>query len=364
MKRLLSIVAVFFLTMVVGETGAALPRFQSRTGAKCQSCHVNPSGGGMRQAFGQQYGRETLPVPTWSEEFGLDDFSTKLTESVSIGADVRTLFYYIQDPTKDKNAFYEMQGDVYLNFKLAKKIGLYVEKGLSTNNFELFGLLNVLPANGFIKVGRFIPNFGMKVDEHRVFTRQYTGFSQETANPYNTGLELAFSPGPATITGGIYNSQDGVAPGIGNQKAFLGRAEAIIKASEEVNIGVGANLFYKNIAGTKSTLFGGFGSFSYGDLTLMGEIDWVKKTIVGDTTAFVLYAEADYVLTPGLDLKFIYDFYDPNKDLKTGSMSRLSFGFEFFPISGVEVRPLYRILTEDPHDAKNNEFNLVVHFYL
>ena len=131
-----------------------------------------------------------------------------------------------------------------------------------------------------------------------------------------------------------------------------------------MNIGVGANLFYKNIAGTKSTMFGGFGSVSYGDFTLMAEVDWIKKTVVGDTTAFILYAEADYILTPGFDLKFIYDFYDPNKDLKTGSMSRVSFGFEFFPISGIEVRPLYRILTENPTDIKNNEFNLVVHFYL
>ncbi len=364
MKGLLSITAFFFFTMAIIQSAEALPRFQSRTGAKCQSCHINPSGGGMRQIFGQQYGRETLPVPTWSEDLGLDDFSTKLTESISIGADVRTLFYYLQDPVKDKNAFYEMQGDVYLNFKLAKKVSLYVEKGLSTNNFEMFGLLNILPAQGFIKVGRFIPNFGMKVDEHRVFTRQYTGFSQETANPYNTGVEIAFSPGPATITGGIYNSQDGVAPGIGNQKAFLGRAESIFKATEQMNIGLGANLYYKNVGGTKSTIVGGFGSVSYGDFTVMGEVDWVKKTILGDTTAFVLYAEADYVVTPGLDLKFIYDFYDPDKDLKTGSMSRLSFGFEFFPISGVEVRPLYRILTEKPNDVKNNEFNLVVHFYL
>jgi len=95
-------------------------------------CHINPSGGGMRQPFGVQYGRETLPVPTWSEEFGLDEFSTKLTDFVSVGANFRTLFFYQQNPdtgappkpVKGTNAFWEMQGDVYMNFRLAQKVSL------------------------------------------------------------------------------------------------------------------------------------------------------------------------------------------------------------------------------------------------
>jgi hypothetical protein len=70
------------------------------------------------------------------------------------------------------------------------------------------------------------------------------------------------------------------------------------------------------------------------------------------------------MVTPGLDLKVMYEFLDLNKDFKTGSMSRYSFGFEFFPISGVEVRPLYRVSKEDPVDFGNDEFQLIVHFYL
>ncbi len=111
-------------------------------------------------------------------------------------------------------------------------------------------------------------------------------------------------------------------------------------------------------------MFGGFGAFSVGDFTVMVEGDYIKNTTLGDTTGVVTYVEVDYVVVPGLDAKVIYDFYDPNKDLKTGSMWRLSFGFEFFPISGVELRPLYRIIKEDPTDIKNNEYHMVVHFYL
>lgn len=50
------------LVAVLSSTALSLPRFAARTGAKCQSCHINPSGGKMRQAFGVRYGREELPV--------------------------------------------------------------------------------------------------------------------------------------------------------------------------------------------------------------------------------------------------------------------------------------------------------------
>lgn len=367
------LIAVFMFALFVNDAAQALPRFASSTGARCQSCHVNPSGGGMRQAFGVQYGRDELPVPAWSEEYGLDDFSTKLTEFVSVGADFRTLYFYQQLPDtgatagarNNINSFWQMQGDVYFNFTLAKRVNIYLDKGLY-NGFEVFGLLGILPEKGYIKVGKFVPNFGLKMDEHRAFVRQYTGFSAEFGRPELTGGEIAISPGPATLTGGVYNATDGFGVGVGNKKAFLGRADAIFKANEEINIGVGANVFTtKDANNVRTTLLGGFGSFSYQQFTLFGEADLIKSKNTGATlNGLVTYIEADYVVTPGLDLKVAYDFYDPDVDLKSGSFSRYSIGLEFFPIAGVEVRPMYRILKEDPTDVKNDEFHFLIHFYL
>lgn len=375
MKRTLQFAAVFVLGVLTSLPSFALPRFASRTGAKCLSCHINPSGGGMRQTFGVQYGRETLPVPTWSDELGLDDFSTRLTDFVSIGADFRTLYFYQQNPDtgvapppeKATNAFFQMQGDIYMNFRLAKKVNIYLDKGLYSG-FEIFGMLNILPANGFIKVGKFVPNYGTKTDDHRAYIRMYTGFSPEPPSPRPelTGAEVAFLPGPVSITGGIYNAAEGFGAGTGSDKAVLGRAEGIFKASEDVHVGIGGNVFTKmNPAGQRTTLLGGFGSLSYDNLTILGEGDLIQNKSAGTKiTGLVTFVEVDYVLTPGLDLKVGYDFYDPDKDLKTGSMSKYTFGFEFFPVSGVEVRPLYRIVKDEPVDLKNDEFQLLVHFYL
>jgi hypothetical protein len=318
----------------------------------------------MRQLFGVQYGRDQVPVPTWSEEFELEDFTNLLNNFLGVGADFRTIFYYQQDTTSDRNAFFQMQGDVYLNFRLARKVNIYLDKGLYSG-FEIFGLLTLLPANGFVKIGRFVPNYGTKVDEHRVFVREKTGFSQETGNPYHTGLEVAVSPGPVTVTAGLFNAVDVIGQQTDKEKALLGRAEGMFKISNDMHFGVGGSIFQKKVSGTERTLIGGFGSYSYSDATILGEIDLIKTKVSGATTdALVVYAEADYVLTPGVDVKFIYDFFDRDIDLKSGSVSRYSIGLEFFPISGVEVRPLYRIVKEDPTDIDSDEVHVLIHFYM
>jgi hypothetical protein len=180
-----------------------------------------------------------------------------------------------------------------------------------------------------------------------------------------TGGEIGFLPGPLSIVGGVYNASDGFGTGTGSNKALLGRVEGMFKAGEGVHLGVGGNVFTKKTGTTTSTFFGGFGSFSYDDLTVIGELDLLENKTAGTkTTGLVSLVEVDVVISPGLDLKAAYNFYDPDKDLKTGSVSKYTFGFEFFPLSGVEVRPLYHIVKEEPTDIKNDEFQLMIHFYL
>lgn len=358
------------MAVFLAGTAGALPRFSAKTGSKCQSCHVNPSGGGMRQAFGAQYGREELPVPGWSEGLEIEDVTTALTNALGVGADFRTLFVARSVPdstgaaTRTENAFWQMQGDLYLNFRISRKVHLYLKKGLYSG-FEVFGALHVLPMNGHVKVGKFVPDYGLKLDDHTAFIRTYTGFSPATGRPEITGLEAALSPGPARIAAGFYNATDAFGGG-DSRKAFLGRAEGLFGVGGDAHLGIGANVFHRESAsGLSTTLLGSFGSFGVGGLTILGEVDLIRQKAGGTTVSgLVAFGEADYTLVDGLDLKFMYDFYDPDRDKRSGAVSRFSVGFEFFPLSGVEVRPLYRIVKDEPQDIANNEVHILFHLYL
>ena len=370
MRTILRIAAIVAGCVILHHAVSALPRFAAQTGAKCQSCHVNPSGGAMRQTFGVKFGRDELPVPTWSKDFEVEDFSNLLTNFLGVGADFRTLYYYRQLPDStggktSNDAFWQMQGDIYLNFRVAKKVNVFLNKGLRTG-FEVFGELAILPANGYIKIGKFLPAFGTKLDDHTAYIRTYTGLSPEFGRPELTGAEVAVSPGIFSVIGGIYNAADGFGAGTSSSKAFLGRAEGMFKLRSGMNLGLGANVFTsKSDAGTRTTLMGALGSFGMDDVTIFGEADLIQKSNGGTTVkGVVTYVEANYVITQGFHLKAAYDFYDPDKDLKTGAFSRYSFGFGFFPISGVELLPMYRILKESQHEVKNDEFHLLIHFYI
>lgn len=351
--------------LLLADTASALPRFAARTGAKCQSCHVNPTGGGLRQNYGFNYGREELPVPTWSEDFGFEDaLSPVLMNILQVGADLRTLYYWQDDPSGSSNAFWQMQGDLYLNLRLGKKVSIYLDKGLYSG-FEAFGLLNILPANGHVKVGKFTPGYGVKIDDHRLTTRTATGFSPETGRPERTGIEVGVAPGAFSVLGGVYNSTDGF--GISSsKKSFLGRVDGLFEVGGDVHLGLGANVFTRESdAGKKTLLYGGQGMLGFGDLAVVGEIDLIKDDSSGvETSGLAWFTEFNYVVVQGVDLKVILDYYDPDIDRQSGSMMRYSFGFEFFPFPGVELRPLYRVVTEKPASVKNDEFQLLLHLYL
>lgn len=339
----------------------SLPRFASRTGSKCQSCHLNPTGAQLRQTLGVQYGKDQLPVPEWSKGFEMEDMSNLVANILGVGADFRTLYFVRKQGATNDNAFFEMQGDIYLDFHVARKIHMFINKGLR-NGFEIFGLADVLPASGYVKIGKFLPDFGTRIDDHTTYIRTYTGFTPEfTPRPELTGMEAAISPGPFTVTGGVYNAADDIGAATQKQKAFLGRAEGMFELGEKTHLGLGANVFSRQtVLGYTTSLMGALGSFSYLNYTLFGEADIIKNNGNSGVDGFVSYAELDAMVVQGLDLKLAYDFYDPDKNLKTGSLSRYSFGFEFFPIGGVEVRPIYRIIKDG---TTGHEFDLLVHFY-
>lgn len=366
--------------ILIADIAAALPKFSTRQGAKCQSCHINPSGKGMRSTFGAAYGREELTMPTFKDEYDFEEYSTALNDYFSIGMDFRTLFYYTE--SNAATGFFQMQGDLYLDLRLNKQFRIYFDKGLYSG-FEVFGLAKVLPMNGYIKAGNFIPSYGIRMDDHTLFIRsgsyfplnpaiasypQGLGFGQGSED---TGLEIGLNPGIFTLNAGLFNGRQGGLAGSGGSKtkAVVLRADANI-FMDVVNMTLGGSFYNLPTSSGpgKTQIWGGFGIITLSqNLTVLGEVDFLQSyntAVSKQVTGNILYTEVNYILFDGIDLKFGYEFYDPNIDLQDGSISRITIGAEFFPMSGVEVRPVFRLNQEEPTDRSNNELLVLFHFFL
>jgi hypothetical protein len=344
---------------LAATTGFALPRFSSITNIKCQNCHIDPNGGGMRNYYGAaMYGRETLPVRTWSNDSTMNDFTTRLNDFISFGMDMRTLFLYQQQ--RNYASFNQMQGDIYLSARLANNILLSVTKTIF-NDIEMFGIAQILPANGYVKIGRFTPAYGTRIDDHTSFIRSKTVFPLYRRD--DTGIEVGISPASLTWNAGVFNGESGGDPSNGWIRLITTRAETIFRL-DNLNCSLGGSAWYNNGKFGALTMYGGFASVRYKDVTIHTELDFKKDQTTLGTNEFISYIEINYLLLDGVDLKLMYDFYDPDIDYKTGSEARYSIGAEFFPLPGIELRPMYRILATTPGDLRQNEFDVLMHLFL
>jgi opacity protein-like surface antigen len=372
---------VFLLTL---DSLYALPRFAVRSNAKCQSCHVNQTGAGMRNFYGSTtYGRETLPIPTWQQEFALDEFSTQITDFLSYGLDFRFLYFYqtrkINDRDSTRSSFFPMQMDVYFNLRVSKKINVYVNpafgSGVTSSRWEMFGVAQVLPLDGYLKAGRFTPSYGLRIDDHNLYVREKTPFRNNQGQA--AGIEVGISPGPLLLMASATNvagDRDAAIP-----KAIIAKAEVRFSL-EKANVLLGGSSFNRVTSSEKINLLGGYGLLSWdSNATLMGAMEYIRGNSsdmsvngerLGSNTAgnylkqYAVTAEADYIVTQGVDLKLIYDFFDPDVDQKTGTATRYSAGVEFFPVSGVEIRPLYRYTNDTVLGRKTSDVQVLLHFYL
>jgi hypothetical protein len=372
---------LFCISLLLTASATALPQFAARTGERCQSCHVDPSGKGMRTLNGANFGRNELPLSSTDDTADIEDFITRITKNINTGGDFRTLYFYNEiDKT---GSFFQMEGNLYFDFRLNKKVRVYVSKGLYTG-FEVFGLARVLPLDGYIKVGKFVPAYGLRIDDHNAFIRGgryssafastlpagYPGGLRFGERAEDTGMEFGFAPSIFSITAGVFNGiPGGGLTGTAGSKTYAValRGEAIIP-SETINISVGGSFYnYPNPNGFGTTQF--YGAFAtlgvMKNLTLLAEADRsVNPLNSKNITGQMLYTQLDYFFTSGLDVFAGYEFYDPDIELANGTASSINIGASFFPMSGVELRPVYHINKETPVEISNNEFQMMFHFYL
>jgi hypothetical protein len=370
MRIITPLCTALILVALAAAGTRATPRFSLRTGYPCQACHVDPAGGGMRKALGNQYGDDELPLPVRTSDSGDTPISRTITGWLSVGADFRMMYFAVSQDTlytqrfDRKNAFFQMQGDLYVNLAVSRSLSVLLRKGVYSD-FDAFALLNALPWGGSVKVGRFVPNFGTRLDDHTAYVRSMTGFSPERSTIQHTGAEAMIAPHGIKLTAGVYNADDGFGAGTANAKAVLGRAETVLEFASSFHLSLGLNAFVKQLGnGSSLTMAGSMGGLSIGDLTLIGEADWLSTSGASAVNQRIGFVEADYPVITGVDLKLAYDFFDPDSQRQSGILWRYTAGVEFFPCPGVEIRPLFRLGKDTGSHVSSRQGELHLHLYL
>lgn len=383
------------------------PKFAAYTGDKCISCHVNPTGGGIRNLYGVKYSKENLFLKPFEKANKTTEINPQITKGIQLGADMRIAYFDDQtgEGNPNFNTFFQMQGELYVNAQVNKYINLVLAPDMSYPNTyvsepgkippplpvksEYYGMVSNLPAGLYVKAGRFIPNFGTKIAEHRAYNRMYNDFY----TPYaaDAGLEVGISPSFFTLSVGFSNGSSYDIKGqLNNSFDFDAQKQVTVTGdfrwaskNSKYTFGLGGSFLsnpfkYDGANNINALRQIGAGFLSVGlmqRVAILGEVTYNRLQIrdsAGRKSDFrVIFGEVDARVTKGLELKFQYENYDPALGIKnaTSERQRYSFGAVIFPLTGLEIEAVYRLVKEGkgdgatPFDLKNDEFQSVFKFY-
>jgi len=325
--------------VVVAAPAAAEPYLALRTGLKCSSCHTNLTGGGNRNAFGGIYAQTQLPMKPGTV------VSRNLTDFLQFGADLRVEGSGTFDESTPRTTMGLDVAQLYAAAELLEnRLVLYIDQTVGPDRAvarEAFGMVRRLPGESYIKAGKFLLPYGLRLQDDAEYIRERTGFSYFTPDQ---GVEVGLEPGPLALAVALTNGSSGAVEN-DNGKQVTSSAAMVFR-----NFRLGASASLNDGASVRREAVGGFGGVGVGPLVLMGELDFVRdKPVAGDTVRQLMaYGEADWLLVRGLNAKVTYGWLDPNMDIDENERVRARFGLEAFPTPFLRFAGFYTLLKDIP----------------
>ena len=332
-----TIAPVLVLFLIMAAALQSLPRLAAEQSLACKTCHINPNGGGARTEFGNHsVAFHELTLQKTKKYFEKKFRSPRISESVLVGFDSR---YRVQEGGR----VFRLQTDAYLTFEPYQDL-MYHLRFWENGTSEQYMLLYLNQQKYYLKIGRFYPAYGLRMADFDTFVRSQLGFSY---NAYIDGVSLGAKIGGSNIAVEIFNPNQQFVGAFhifrtGYVKSLSFLAGFSARISEQQNGSNGAFPHTKGI----------FGGLSYDRFTLLGELDLAGKA----NDSLLFYAGLTTRIEYGLYLIAEYNFFDDDRDLKSGVNEFLRFSLEFYPIPFVQFRPSYTYYTNGPQVGEDNFF--------
>lgn len=351
---------------VFAPSAHAEPYLAVRSGNKCSSCHVNPTGGGKRNEFGAVYGRTALAAQEWTFESGAEKntkpWDGRITDYFAVGGDLRTSLRYTDAPTEDDSfAFDTDEGTIYLELSvIPNRFLLYIDESVAPGaalNRESFALLWSKDHSAYLKAGRFFLPYGLRLEDDTAYIRQFSGVN---FNSSDTGIEGGFERGSWSTSFAITNGTSGNETDKGKQYSLLTnyvrplwRAGASFSYNDhEIEDGKMGNVFF---------------GLRTGIISWLAEADYfVNELVTGRRESEAGFIEANAEIVRGHNLKLTFDSYNPNRDVADDQRERTSIVWEYTPFQHLQVRTGYRRSRGVSEDELQNakEFFVQLHTFL
>ena len=326
----------------------AYPQFQLARDQTCTSCHLSPAGGNLLNENGllvaesmSQFGTASefmygkIPTPAW----------------LTLGGDLRGATGYLQTPEKVLAAF-PMQIELYAaltfgNFSIHANFGprpATVGNESATRVWArehyVMWQQNAGGSDGvYVRAGRFMPVFGLRMAEHPLYTRRFGGTALYT-DTYGVAVEYVTQKYEAHVTGFI---EDPVIDSVEHSNGAAAYGE--LRLSE--NMTVGLEGMFADSADDKKIRIGATGKLNLPaqGLLIQGEVQFVNQLVdaadggpaLGAPKGIVGNVMVSRMLTDAVLLDVGIGHYDPNLRIKNLDRDCLDLNVHWFSTSHVEL---------------------------
>lgn len=348
-RHLLLILVTSFIASVP-LSSLAEPYLAVRSGLKCMSCHVNPTGGGKRTELGNAYAQNSLAARKL-----LDDDKAwlgRINDYLAVGGDARMNANLVSVPNQTNTSEFKLdEALLYVEANIIPgRVTLYLDERVapgSVLNRESYALFWTENKQAYLKAGRFFLASGYRLEDDGAFIRDVTGVNFNNSDTgVEAGIEWNAWSGSLSVSNGTNGGSE-----TDNKKQFALRTEYI---QPGWRVGLSAN-HNPGSNGKDRTIASLFGGFKLWGIDWLAELDYIDdQTGAADLNQQIFYMEANFAFRKGHNFKLAAEYYDPNTDIDEDHRTRTSLIWEYNPFEFTQIRTGVRLYDGIP---QNNTFN-------
>jgi hypothetical protein len=358
-------IAALFCAALLGESAQAEPYLAVQTGLKCVSCHVNPSGGGMRSAFGAAWARTQLASRISTAGADADagpGWTGALHPLVAVGGNLRSGLEYEDTPEQASQSDFDIsRASVYAALHaIPNLLTVYLDEQVAPGGAtarEAYALLTPAGGRYTVKAGKFFLPYGFRLQDDTAFIRQVTGINFDTPDHgLELGLELPKWSAQLAVT-------NGTAGGAENDSTKQTSLNASFIASLWR---IGASYNFNNAELGDRSMQSAYVGVRTGPIAWLAEADFVTDDVTsGERRSRVALLEGNWLLRRGHNLKLTYEHFDPDDDADEDHRERYSVVYELSPMQHLQSRIGVRFYEGVPEDPASNRdrFFAELHLY-
>jgi hypothetical protein len=337
---------LFTLLCFAACAARAEPYLAVQMGLKCGQCHVNPTGGGLRTAFGDIFAQTVLPAEHL--DTALDNWTGQLGPYFRTGGDLRFDAQVNRAPqTATLQEFSLEQFRTYLEAEvIPNRLLVYADEQIAPGgalNREAYVMYWSGSHDWYIKAGQMYLPFGLRLQDQTAFIQTATGINMTTPDQ---GVEFGWERGHWDAQATVSNGTAGGAV-TGDGKQF---GTQLVYVESVWRLGLAANR--NDQSGGAKTAYGIFGGLRTGPISWLAQAEITDDQSIanGQGKELATLLEANWLISRGSNLKITEEFLNPDRAAPNGEETRWSLVWEYTPIQFAQIRTGFRWNDGVPQD--------------